>query len=388
MTSISVLSQLSMMVFLCFLVKHYRGIKTFTMGRAMAALGYACVFSLQPTSLAVYMGSCLLVLSNSICCLGIARFIGKKLKPFYLVLYNLSFIFIQTYLILFDDRFLYKIIVHTVFQSILMFLQFFLLCSSSHEGFFESKRFLMTLYFCMGWIFLLRMVGLLRNLPANFFTPNEVNAGSLLVAFVFTLLLTIGFTMMVCQRLYNSLQVTADTDELTGLLNRRAMMQLLTQQMKRYLQRGQSFALLLIDVDHFKRINDRYGHDGGDLVLIHLAQIFKKQSRPEEFTSRWGGEEFLVLLPNTNRQEALARAEALRDYVEQTPTPSGIQVTMSLGVSLAQSTFDSVESLITAADHALYAAKRSDETESGQAEPAPHHFNLVASQPLDVLWLP
>ncbi|MFZ9737571.1 MAG: GGDEF domain-containing protein [Prochlorotrichaceae cyanobacterium] len=359
MNSISVTLQLSMMVFLCLLVKHYGGIKIFTLGRVVAVLGYAFIFSLKSTSLAVCIGSCLLVLSNSLCYLGLARFIGKKFKIIYLILYNLAFISIQACLVLFHDRFLYKMIVQTVFQSILMFLQFSLLLSSPKQIFLESKRFLMTIYFCMGWILVLRMVGLIRHTPSTFFTPNEVNVGSLLILFVYSLLLTIGFTMMVCQRLYNNLQVTADTDELTGLFNRRAMMKLLTQEMRRYLQKGQSFALILIDVDHFKRINDRYGHDGGDSVLIHLAQIFKQQARPEDFTSRWGGEEFLVLLPKISQQEALARAEALRAYVEQTPTPLGIPITMSLGVSLAQNNGDSVESLITAADHALYAAKRS-----------------------------
>lgn len=358
--SMAVTIQLCLLLFLCFLVKQYRGVRSFTLGRAIGVLGYSFVFSrLNPLSIMIGIGSCLLLLSNSVCCLGIARFTGTTIRLRYVIIYNISFICIQFFLIAFYDRFIYKTIALTIFQSILMFAQFYFLFRNSKAGFVESSRFLMSVYLGMGIILILRMVALIRNPPPNFFAPSEANAASLLILFIYTSLLTIGFTMMVCQRLYADLCFTADTDELTRLLNRRAMMRFLNQEMSRYIRNGQTFGLILIDVDHFKSINDRYGHDGGDLVLVHLSHLLQTQSRKNDFVSRWGGEEFLILLPHITLKETFDRAEQLRIYIENNPTSSDIKITISSGVVVTTSYRDSVESLITAADHALYAAKRS-----------------------------
>jgi diguanylate cyclase (GGDEF)-like protein len=153
--------------------------------------------------------------------------------------------------------------------------------------------------------------------------------------------------------------LAADTDELTKLLNRRAIMRFLEREVKIYNRVGETFSIILIDVDHFKKVNDQYGHDGGDMVLVHVAEILNTQLRDIDFASRWGGEEFLILLPAIGVKDSLEIAERLRAYVEQTPAVSGISVTVSLGIAVIDNHGDSVERLITAADHALYAAKKS-----------------------------
>ncbi|GBO56456.1 diguanylate cyclase/phosphodiesterasewith PAS/PAC sensor [Pseudanabaena sp. lw0831] len=203
-----------------------------------------------------------------------------------------------------------------------------------------------------------RIVGLVRNPPEQLFASNDINAYTLVVAFLFTFLLTTGFIMMVCQRLYYDLKVAANTDVLTHLLNRRAMMHQLEIAMNQFYRSDRTFAIILIDVDFFKRVNDVYGHDGGDMVLIHLAQILQTKMRKADSASRWGGEEFLILLPDTTLDQAHELAERLRSYVETNPTPSNIQITISLGIAVIRQHGNSVESLITAADHALYAAKK------------------------------
>jgi diguanylate cyclase (GGDEF)-like protein len=164
--------------------------------------------------------------------------------------------------------------------------------------------------------------------------------------------------MMVCQRLFYDLKVAANTDVLTRLLNRRAMMHQLEIAMNYFHRSDRSFALILIDVDFFKRVNDVYGHDGGDMVLVHLAQILQTKMRQIDSASRWGGEEFLILLPDTALDQAHEIAERLRSYVETNPAPTNIQITISLGIAVIRQHGNSLESLITAADHALYAAKR------------------------------
>ncbi|MEA5478161.1 GGDEF domain-containing protein [Pseudanabaena galeata UHCC 0370] len=203
-----------------------------------------------------------------------------------------------------------------------------------------------------------RIVGLVRNPPKNLFLSHDINAYTLVVMFVFTFLLTAGFIMMVCQRLFYDLKVAANTDVLTRLLNRRAMMHQLEIAMNQFYRSDRSFALILIDIDFFKRVNDVYGHDGGDMVLVHLAQILQTKMRHIDSASRWGGEEFLILLPDTVLDQAHEIAEQLRSYVETNPAPSNIQITISLGIAVISQHGNSLESLITAADHALYAAKK------------------------------
>jgi diguanylate cyclase (GGDEF)-like protein len=360
MISIALAMQVVMMIFLCFLVKNYRGIKTFTAARIASLIGYSLIFSqIQPLSSTVGIGSCLLVFSSSLGCLGIAKFTNRKIKTRYLVAYNLAFVFIQAFLILFQDIFLFKTAAQSIFQIVLLGVAIYLLASSPNKSFIESMRFLMAVFLALQLVLGLRLVALIDNPVPNFFAPSKANSLSLVAVFIYTFLLTTGFTMMVCQRLYYDLRLAADTDELTKLLNRRAIMRFLEREVKIYNRVGETFSIILIDVDHFKKVNDQYGHDGGDMVLVHVAEILNTQLRDIDFASRWGGEEFLILLPAIGVKDSLEIAERLRAYVEQTPAVSGISVTVSLGIAVIDNHGDSVERLITAADHALYAAKKS-----------------------------
>ncbi|WP_097459190.1 GGDEF domain-containing protein [Mangrovitalea sediminis] len=151
----------------------------------------------------------------------------------------------------------------------------------------------------------------------------------------------------------------ARTDELTAMSNRRDMLQHLTKEFSRYERSGHHFSAVLMDLDHFKRINDVYGHDAGDFVLTEFAHLVQSVCRKSDVASRWGGEEFLVLLPDTSLLQALALAERLRYQVEQhnfTFKDQTIPLTLSAGVcSITQA--NSVEKLLKQADVNLYEAK-------------------------------
>ena len=369
MICVSLFMHIIISVFLCFLVKNYKGLKTFTAGRIVAFLGYSFIFSnVQPLSLKIGLGSCALVVSTSLVCLGIARFIDRKINLTYLILFNLTFIILQFYLILFWDEFVLKAAIQSIFQIVLLNLMIYLLATNPHKGFKESGRFLMVFFSTMQLVLILRIIELLKNPPPNLLVANSPNALALLFVFTHAYLITVGFIIMVCQRLYYDLQLTADTDELTQLLNRRAMMRLLAQALKGYRETRKKFSIVLLDVDYFKKINDNYGHDGGDRVLSHLAQILNTQLEQQHFVSRWGGEEFLILLPKVEIDTASHIAEYLRTYVETHPTRSGIGLTISLGVATIADHGQSIEPLITAADHALYAAKKSGRNQAKIAE--------------------
>jgi two-component system, cell cycle response regulator len=122
---------------------------------------------------------------------------------------------------------------------------------------------------------------------------------------------------------------------------------------------GRPFAVLLLDIDHFKTINDRFGHPAGDAVLRSLVQACQTALRPIDMVVRWGGEEFLVVLPDTDAVAAMSAAERVRVALAATevviPDPSTIRFTVSMGVAVSQR--DSPGELLRRADVALYAAK-------------------------------
>lgn len=156
-------------------------------------------------------------------------------------------------------------------------------------------------------------------------------------------------------------ETLARRDELTGLNNRRAFFhdgEQVLNQAKRY---GHPFSLIMLDVDHFKQVNDTYGHAGGDDVLETLADILRKQAREVDILGRLGGEEFALILPETTLPDAIAMAERLRTEIENTTvssTKSEILITASFGLSALTSQQTSLEDLVNEADDALYQAKR------------------------------
>lgn len=359
MTSIDAILQLLILIFLCLLVNQYRGIKTYTIGRIFTITGYFISLIKSPylSITLILAGGCLLV-GASFGCIGIAQFTGKRIKLYYLLIINLLFLSVQSYFLIFQDVFVFKTITQTVFQMVVFSISTYCLLTTSYKSFVGASRFMAIVMIGLLMSLVARIVLLLRNPPDQLFSSNELNASTLIIVFVFSFLLTAGFIMMVCQRLYYDLKIAANTDVLTRLLNRRAMMHQLEIAMNQFYRSDRSFAIILIDVDFFKRVNDVYGHDGGDMVLVHLAQILQTKMRQIDSASRWGGEEFLILLPETTLDQAEEIAERLRYYVETNPTPSNIQITISLGIAVIRQHGNSLESLITSADHALYAAKR------------------------------
>lgn len=165
------------------------------------------------------------------------------------------------------------------------------------------------------------------------------------------------------------LQQTALTDELTGLLNRRFFNRQMNEEYRKYAEDGVPFALLIVDIDYFKKYNDSYGHQQGDECLIMVGAMLRAQTREQDFVCRIGGEEFCVLLPGTGKELALTIAERIGENIEAMRIPhtnsrASAFVTVSVGVSAtpektSQSEVIDQSSLFLLADQALYRAKES-----------------------------
>jgi diguanylate cyclase (GGDEF)-like protein len=146
------------------------------------------------------------------------------------------------------------------------------------------------------------------------------------------------------------------TDPLTGLLNRRYLEERLDEEIKRSNRHGYPMSFLMIDVDDFKSYNDEFLHPEGDKALQIVGQCLRETLRGADIASRYGGEEFSILLPQTTLDEAEIIAERLRTNVETTRFPNR-QVTVSIGIACVSLSITSVKELIESADKALFAAK-------------------------------
>jgi len=159
---------------------------------------------------------------------------------------------------------------------------------------------------------------------------------------------------------YSKLETIARTDSLTGLSNRRDFLEKVSEEVHRFERYNRPFSLVLGDIDNFKTINDTYGHDAGDYVLVNIARLLKNTIRKQDLAARWGGEEFILMLPGSPTEGGRIVAEQVCNNIQfQNFSYRGSQlsVTMTLGVSGYKSDED-IETCIKRADQALYFGKK------------------------------
>ena len=169
----------------------------------------------------------------------------------------------------------------------------------------------------------------------------------------------------------NRMRHHAEHDGLTGLWNHRVIVERLSEEMNRSIRDGTPLSVILADVDHFKKVNDSFGHLAGDLVLKEIGAVLTRTLRPYDYVGRYGGEEFLLILPNCDLESALLRAEHLREAVQSARIVDGdtmLKVTASFGVVSAFPSHYEAEAIIRAVDAALYRAKSSGRNCVIQAE--------------------
>lgn len=175
--------------------------------------------------------------------------------------------------------------------------------------------------------------------------------------------------------LHEALRIEATRDRLTGLLNRGAVLDALHQELHRAARGSGTTGLLLLDIDHFKRVNDTHGHLVGDAVLQEVAQRLRTTLRPYDAVGRFGGEEFVVVVPGSDASQAVVIAERIRQAIGAEPFSTGdgatLEVTVSIGAAIGPATPEDPVALLRAADQALYLAKANgrNRTELGTWEP-------------------
>lgn len=251
-------------------------------------------------------------------------------------------------------------IVRLVLMSMVGAALFGLLCwlpahhgGRSVGGIITASAFGLTAASC-----LLRMLSILGNLdhPSGLLDPGILQAIYLASFNVSLLIGTVGFILMVNERLRAILEFNASHDALTGALNRGAFFKLAGAEFEQGRRNGRPLSVALLDLDHFKEINDRYGHATGDRVLQDFSQAVHDMLRPVDAFGRYGGEEFVLLLPGLARDEAAAMTRRLRAAI--LPGPGLPPYTVSIGVATLSPDAGNIDELLIAADKALYRAKK------------------------------
>jgi diguanylate cyclase (GGDEF)-like protein len=181
--------------------------------------------------------------------------------------------------------------------------------------------------------------------------------------------------------LQSKLRAQAIHDPLTDLFNRRYLDETLDRELARAAREGYPLCVIMLDIDHFKRMNDAYGHEAGDLVLKALARTLLASNRRGDFACRFGGEEFVVVMPNIPMDTAFRRAEELRTTLNSLNVPYdgyNLMITISMGIACYPASGEDRESLLRAADRAMYAAKEAGRDYIQVYDPLDTHRGIVS----------
>jgi diguanylate cyclase (GGDEF)-like protein len=241
------------------------------------------------------------------------------------------------------------------------------------EGAVATARVVATPLALLGMVFVVRAIAglIMPEVAARpLHEPNAFN-GVVVMAFMLVgLMVNLVLALMVVGRLVSRLQQLSERDALTGLLNRRALTPLLQREVGRLRRYGETYAILMIDIDYFKSINDSHGHAAGDAALVKLADVLREAAREVDHIARLGGEEFCILLPHSDLDGAMHLAGRVHAAVRSADWREfECSVTVSVGVAVAQAPDETPQAVLERADQALYCAKNAGRDRVMLADP-------------------
>jgi diguanylate cyclase (GGDEF)-like protein len=342
-------------------------------GAALAMLRVAMPDTLVPLLFAGTM----LVFAICLASMGVREFFGARVSWRHTVLVTgLGFAGLSFFMFV-HDSVPARMTVFTAAQIVPMAISLKFLLRSPEGRVNPGARLAGIVTILIMAIFAVRLLGTLTGLGGGFsyMTFSPVQSVVILILVFLSMALNFGFLLMAMDRLRNEVADLALLDDLTGVGNRRYLVQRLTEECARSERSGQPFALLVIDLDGFKLINDSHGHAAGDACLQHFTLMAQTRLRPGDMLARSGGDEFCIVLPSSTLREGamIARRvlEVCRADAEQC-VGGDIPVSVSIGVAQWSREMGAFpERLIAAADQALYAAKKAGRNGFATFDPAP-----------------
>ena len=351
-------------------------------GAALAMLRMS-VDSLLP----LLAGGTVMIFATCLAVMGIKRFYGQPVKwRATALITGLSFAALA-FLIVGYDSVTLRIMVYSVGQSVPMVLAAKLLLSRQDGRIRAGARLAGIVCVLIVAIYAIRAGGTLLQIGGDFsFTHSGAVQSALVLMLMFlSMSVNFGFLLMAIDRLRNEVADLALLDDLTGVGNRRHLLHRLTEECARSERSGEPFALLLVDLDGFKAVNDTHGHAAGDACLQHFAVMAQTRLRPGDMLARAGGDEFCIVLPASTLREGAMIARRILDVCRADAAACvGADVPISLSIGVAQWTRDMgpyPDRLMAAADHALYAAKRDGKNRHAVYDPSPPLVPEAMPQP-------
>lgn len=347
-------------------LKQYHGVGMALLANLCVAVGLMLRLFAEwlPDFLTIILSNTLVLAGTGLFYIALSQFTGFSYStPFIIgvIAIVLSFLLYFTYWV--DD--IGKRVITLSLGSITIVLVLIIQLLRTRKTSLRFSANLMLAFFLVYGIFLIiRTIIITLNPPQDASSLTPAQSATYLIAFALSFFWSMGFILMVSQRLRNDLMEVATIDVLTRIPNRRATQGFLEKEISR-LQRNQSeFSVLLIDIDNFKQVNDRWGHAAGDYVLVKIAGIFQSIIRKHDWVGRWGGEEFLIILPGPC--DVVYLAERVRGEIANSEFSHGATsfgITVSIGVACAKQA-DQIDQILKNADEALYMAKLTKNTVS------------------------
>jgi diguanylate cyclase (GGDEF)-like protein len=354
-----VLGLLISMVFLFLRVSYPKSIKGLGFWAAAPALefGSALMFGLRgqiPDVLSILCANLALLTGVAFVYFGIQRFFNQA-PSFRRVMSLIAALapFLVWFTVV-NPSFNARVLLVTAVWLVVQYMMVMLIWRLGRPAF--ATRFTLVVLLSHAGVLLLRFGAALFPPDEGLFEPSRIQ--TLYIGMNILVLLAQGFgiILMASDRLHEEFEHAANHDSLTNVLMRRAVIDLCEQELERCRRHGHKMVLLMLDIDHFKAINDTYGHQTGDRVLIDFVNRIAPLLRRSDQFGRFGGEEFVVLLPETSQEEALVVAERIRTHVEL-PVKDMPSVTVSIGLTSNRPDESKIDGLLARADKALYKAK-------------------------------
>lgn len=356
--------------------KKFRGIGFLVLDFLTKFVGFSLILSrgISPDFVSILIANIIMSIGSYSFLIGISRFTGIKINAALHLSISIVLLLMFSYFSIFNKNIVLRII-------IISSLYFYLCGITARLLLLKTSKETKALYMPIGIICVMYMIisvlrivsALIFLTPDDMFLENYYNADAFLILLneILGLVLSFAIIMMVNNRLLgdihkysmvrekmmDKLYVLSITDALTNLYNRKKIEDILYEETLRSKRYQRSLSVMIIDIDHFKDINDRYGHPVGDKVLKIISKTLKDNIRDVDKIGRWGGEEFLVVAPETHLVPAKSLAHRLKNSIEELRINNVRNLTVSIGLSVLNCN-EGIESFIKRVDNALYKAKK------------------------------
>jgi diguanylate cyclase (GGDEF)-like protein len=349
----------------------YPGFGLWTAGNALYAAGFMLIAlrGMVPALLSVVLANTLLLSGTVLFLEGVRSFRGVAgSRSLSVALVAVPLLLISCFTFVADDTGM-RIIVFSASTAVIAGLVAWALLRDAPPDLRFSLRFTGSLFALHAlFMFFRALLTFLNPGPHDLLAPNLIQTLTFLVALLLGIAWTFGFVMLNSERLevdlkkaQVELQRLAETDFLTGIANNRRFFEDGEREIQRARRYGHPLAALMLDLDHFKRVNDTHGHAAGDKVLVAVTATCRRLLRDIDVFGRLGGEEFVILLPETDLAGGLATAERLRLAIGEMAIVAGdrtLRITISIGVTLLSPDDAGLDAVLKRADDAMYEAKR------------------------------